>query len=58
MMPDVWNMAEPLEIEYRQLVCQSSNQSDSGREEIGKQPCGEEIEGQDSRSRWDHQSSG
>ena len=45
MMPDVWNMAEPLEVEYRQPVHQSSDQSSSGRKKIEKQPCGKEILG-------------
>ena len=58
MMPDVWNMAKTLEVEYRQPICQSSDQSNSGRKETEKQPCGKEREGQESRSRRDHQSSG
>ena len=57
MLPDVWNVAEPLEVEYRQPIHQSSDQSNSGRREIVKPPCAEETEGQESRSRWDHQSS-
>ena len=44
MMPAVWNMAEPLEVEYRQPIHQSSDKSNSGRKEIEKPPCGEEIE--------------
>ena len=32
-MPDMWNVAEPLEVEYRQPVCQSSDQSNSSRKE-------------------------
>ena len=58
MMPAMWNMAEPLEVEYRQPVLQSSDQSNSGRKEIKKPPCGEETEGQESKSKRDHQSSG
>ena len=34
MMPVVWNVAEPLEMEYRQPVLQSSDQSNSGRKEF------------------------
>ena len=33
-MLDVWNMAEPLEVEYKQPICQSSDQSNSGRKEM------------------------
>ena len=58
MLPDVWNVAEPLEVEYRRPFHQSSDQSNSGRREIVKTPCGEETEGQELRSRRDHQSSG
>ena len=58
MMPAVWNVAEPLEVEYRLPVLQSSDQSNSGRKEIEKSPCGEETEGQELRSRRDHKSSG
>ena len=36
MMPDVWNVAEPLEMEYRQPVHQSSDQSSCNRKEIEK----------------------
>ena len=46
MMPAVWNVAKPLEVEYRQPIFQSSDQSNSGRKEIEKPPCGEETEGQ------------
>ena len=53
----VWNVAEPLEVEYRQPIHQSSDQSNSGRKEIEKPPCGKETEGQEWRSRKDHQSS-
>ena len=56
MIPAVWNMAEPLEVEYRQAILQSSDQINGGRKEIEKPPCNEE--GQESRSRRDHQSSG
>ena len=49
-MPNVWNVAEPLEVEYRQPIRQISDQSNSGRKEIEKQPYREEIEGQESRS--------
>ena len=58
MMPAVWNMAEPLEVEYRQPILQSSDQSNNGRKEIAKPPYSEETEGQESRSRRDHQLSG
>ena len=46
MIPATLNMAKPLEVEYRQPVLQSSDQSNSGRKEIEKPPCSEEIEGQ------------
>ena len=46
MMPDMWNIAEPLGVECRQSICQSSDQSNSSKKEIEKQPYGEEIEGQ------------
>ena len=46
-MPGVWNMAEPLEVEYKQPVRQSSDQSNSNRKGKEKQPCGKEIEGQE-----------
>ena len=39
-------MAEPLEVEYRRPIHQSSDQSNSGRREIVKPPCAEETEGQ------------
>ena len=58
MMSDIWNMAKPLEVEYRQPIHQSSDQSNSGRKEIEKQPYSKEIQGQESRSRREHQSSG
>ena len=58
MLPDMWNVAEPLEVEYRQPIHQNSDQSNIGRKEIVKPPCVEETEGQESRSRRDHQSSG
>ena len=58
MLPDVWNVAEPLEVEYRRPIHQSSDQSNSDKREIVKPLCAEEIEGQKSRSRRDHQSSG
>ena len=41
-------------MEYRQPVHQSNDQSNSSRKEMEKQPCGEEIEGQELRSRRDH----
>ena len=44
-MPAVWNVAEPLEVEYRRSIHQSSDQSNSSRKEIEKPPCSEEIEG-------------
>ena len=40
------------------LMQKNSDQSNSGRKEIVKPPCAEETEGQESRSRRDHQSSG
>ena len=46
-MSDVWNMAKPLEVEYRQPILQSSDQSNSDKKEIEKQPYNEEIEGQE-----------
>ena len=58
MMPAVCNVAEPLEVEYRQPILQSSDQSNSDRKEIEKPPYGEETEGQESRSRRDQKSSG
>ena len=58
MTPAVWNVAKPLEVEYRWPIHQSSNQSNNIRKDIEKPPCGEETEGQESRSRRDHQSSG
>ena len=57
-MPTIWNVAEPLEVEYGQPIHQSSDQSNSGRKEIEKPPCGEATEGQELRLRRDHQSSG
>ena len=45
MMSHVWNVAKPLELECRQPICQSSDQSNSDEKEIEKQPCDEEIEG-------------
>ena len=51
MLPDVWNVAEPLGVEYRQPIHQSSDQSNSGRKEKVKPPCGEETEGQELRLR-------
>ena len=58
MMPAVWNVAEPLEVEYKKPILESSGQSNSGRKEIEKPPCGKETEGQESKSRRDHQSRG
>ena len=58
MMPAVWNVAEPLEVEYRWLIHQSSDHSNSGIKDIEKPPCSEETEGQESRPRRDHQSIG
>ena len=43
MMPAVWNVAEPMEVEYRQPIHQSNDQSNSGRREIEKLLCGEET---------------
>ena len=37
-MPAVWNMAEPLEVEYGPPIHQSSDHSNSGRKEIEKPP--------------------
>ena len=34
MLLAVWNVAEPLEVEYRRPVHQSSDQSNSGRKDI------------------------
>ena len=34
MLPALWNVAEPLEVEYRRPIHQSSDQSNSGRKEI------------------------
>ena len=45
------------DIGYRWPIHQSSDQSNSGRKEIEKPPCGKETEGQELRSRRDHQSS-
>ena len=50
-LPVMWNVAEPLEVEDRRPIHQSSDQSNSGRKEIEKLPCGEAKEGQESRSR-------
>ena len=36
-----------MEVEYRQPIHQSSDQSNSGRKEKVKPPCGEETEGQE-----------
>ena len=57
MMPAMWNVAEPLEVEDRWPIHQSSDQSNSGIKEIEKSPCSEETEDQESRSRSDQQSS-
>ena len=32
-MPDMWNMAKPLEVEYKQPIHQSSDQSNSGEKD-------------------------
>ena len=58
MMSAMWNVAKQLEVEYRWSILQSSDQSNSNRKEIEKPPCGKETEGQESRSRRDHQSRG
>ena len=42
------------EVEYRWPIHQSSDQSNSGRKEKVKPPCGEETEGQELRLRKDH----
>ena len=43
MMPAVWNVAKPLEVEYKQPIHQSSDQSNSSRKEREKPPCGKET---------------
>ena len=43
-MPNMWNVAKPLEVEYRQPIRQSSDQSNGSRNEIKKQSFGIEIE--------------
>ena len=53
-MSAVWNVAKPLEVEYREPILQSSDQSNSSRKEIENPPCGEETEGQELKSRRDH----
>ena len=45
-MPAVWNVVEPLEVEYRQPILQSNDQSNSSRKETEKPPYGEETESQ------------
>ena len=50
MMPAVWNVVQPLELEYRQPIHQSSDQNNRGRQEIEKPLCSEETEGEKSRS--------
>ena len=47
MLPDVWNVAEPLEVEYWRPIHQSSDQSNSDKREIVKPLCAKEIEGQE-----------
>ena len=42
MMPAVWNVAKPLEVEYRQSIHQSRDQSNSGRKGTEKQPYGDD----------------
>ena len=54
MLPDVWNVAEPLEVEFRRPIHQSNDQSNSGRKEKVKPPCAEETEGQELRLSKDH----
>ena len=63
-MPDVWNVAGLLGVEYRQPIHQSSDQSNSDlynnnnkKKGTQKQPCSEE-KGQEQKSRPDYQSSG
>ena len=58
MMPAVWNVAEPLKVEYRRPILQSSDQFNSSGKEIDKPPYSEETEGQALRLRRDHQSIG
>ena len=41
-MAAVWNVAEPLEVEYWQVIHQISDQS-NGSKKREKPPCGEEI---------------
>ena len=56
MMPDLWNVTKPLEVQFRQLVHQSNNKSNGDRK--GKRSnCFEEIGGQEHKSRRDQQSS-
>ena len=54
MLPDVWNVAKPLKVEYRRPIHQSSDQSNSSRKGKVKPPCAEETEGQEWRFRRDH----
>ena len=54
MLPDMWSVAKPLKVEYRQAVLQSSFITVLYRKMIEKQPCDEKIEGQESRSRRYH----
>ena len=43
MMPDVWNMTEPLTAENRQSNHQRSDQSNNNRKRKDKQPCSGEC---------------
>ena len=58
MMSAVWNAAEPLEVNTGSQFIRAVTKSNSGRKEIEKPPCGEETEGQESRSRRGRQSGG
>ena len=55
MMPDMWNIAEPLEVEYRHPIRHSSDQVIAVEKEIETQSCGKELEGRKSRSRITNQ---
>ena len=46
-MLDVWNVAEPLEVECRQPIHQNSDQSNSNEKGKEKQPYSKEIEDQE-----------
>ena len=46
MVLDMWNVAEPLEVGYRQPVHQSNDQNNNDKKGKDKQPFTSEIEGQ------------